>query len=332
MILLTGGTGLLGTHTLLALARNKTKVLALKRSTSKTNVLGRLAQKDEIDLQYITWIDADLRDVTAIYDLTKNIDTVIHCGAFVSFVASEQNFMHQTNTDGTSYLINACLANNVKRFIHVSSIATLGNSLTGLVSENNHWIPSDYHSNYAISKYGAEREVWRGMAEGLKAVIINPSIILGEGFWDKNGGALIKYASRNNWFYPKGSTGFVDVTDVVNTILFLLDHDINGQRFIINGHNTSYKNILYQAAQLMGKRPPPIKASAIATHVAWQLQKLLSLITGSQPLLTRETAISSMAQKAYSNTLMLKHLSVPITPLEQTLARICKCYEADNTF
>ncbi|MBL7927209.1 MAG: NAD-dependent epimerase/dehydratase family protein [Bacteroidia bacterium] len=329
MILLTGGTGLLGTHTLLALARKNIAVVAIKRPASDLQTFYYLAEKAGVNLKHITWFDADLLDVNAIYEVTKNINTVIHCGAFVSFAPKQQLLMHKINTDGTANIINACLANNVNRFIHVSSVATLGDGI-GAITEENHWITSAYHSQYAISKYGAEREAWRGMAEGMQVVVINPTVILGEGYWNKNGGALIKYAASEKCFYPKGSTGFIDVVDVVNVILFLLENEINGTRFIINGHNTTYKNILDQTAQLFNKKAPALAANYFTTHAAWRLQSIFSILTGTQPLLTKETAISSLSNRLYSNTKMRNSIDVAITPLAETLKRICNCYTAMN--
>ena len=226
MILVTGGTGLLGSHLLFQLVKHGKKVRAIKRKGSNTAMVERIFSYYSDDphgiFSSIEWMDADILDYGAMEDALDGIEEVYHCAAVVSFDSRDHNLMKKVNTGATANLVNLCLHHKVKKFCHVSSIATLGRTDNdGVTDEETYWKTSRKNSFYSVSKYGAEREVWRAMEEGLNAVIVNPSVILGPGFWHGNSG-LFRLVDHGLKYYTEGVNGYVDVRDVANAMILLM--------------------------------------------------------------------------------------------------------------
>ena len=252
MILVTGGTGLLGSHLLFDLVNSGRPVRAIKRATSDTAMVlkvfsyyvsnpGDLASK-------IEWVEADLMDHGAMEDAMAGITEIYHCGAVVSFYPKDHKAMLKVNIEGTANLVNQAIDHKVSKFCYVSSVATLAKAENnGLSTEETYWIPSKRNSVYSISKYGAEREIWRGMEEGLNAMIINPSVILGPGFWQDNSG-LFRLVWEGLKYYTHGVNGYVDVRDVSTVMIAIMDRDLFGQRYICSSENISYQDFFTMMA------------------------------------------------------------------------------------
>ena len=312
-IFVTGGTGLVGSNLLHRLVGKGNQVLAMRRGSSSMQLV------KDIENQ-ITWIEGDLLDVELLYDNLINIDEVYHCAAVVSFDPRDKEAMFKINIEGTANLVNAALEHQVGKFLHVSSIAALGRALdTPKVDEKSVFEKSPLNSNYAISKHRSEMEVWRGVAEGLNAVIINPSVILGNGFWDQGSGKLFTEVWNGLKFYPRGGTGFVDVRDVVSAMLQLMDSDISGERFILNADNLSYQSFFNKVALALQKPAPSIEGKPWLAEIAWRVEWLKSMITGSKPIITRETVRSSAHRFYYDNTKLIQALDFAYTPAEQSI-------------
>ena len=156
-----------------------------------------------------------------------------HCAAFISFDTNDYFALRKINIEGTANLVNLCLANNIEKLCYVSSIATIGNSIKNeLITEDTHWNPEEDQSVYAITKYGAEMEVWRGTQEGLIVIVVNPGIIIGAGFWRSGSGSLITRIYKGISHYTTGVVGFVDVLDVVMPLIQFMESDIKNERYI----------------------------------------------------------------------------------------------------
>ena len=232
--------------------------------------------------------------------------------------------MEQTNIEGTANLINLCLEkNNFKCFCHVSSVASLGRvSENILIDETNEWIPGKHNSNYGISKYGAEREVWRGIAEGLNAVIVNPSIIVGPGNWNKGSSEIFLRIKNGFKFYTNGTSGFVDVVDVSSAMQFLVEQNILGERYILNSKNISFKDLFILIANELHTNPPFIHVQPWVSAIVWRLEKLRSQITGKKPFITKETAHSGHQLYSY-NAHKIEALGFKFIPFNQTIKTTC---------
>jgi nucleoside-diphosphate-sugar epimerase len=228
--------------------------------------------------------------------------------------------MLKTNIEGTANIVNTCLHNHIKKLVYVSSIASLGRpEQEGIIDENAKWKTSKRNSSYAISKYGGEREVWRGIEEGLNAVIVNPSVILGAGIRPKATNRLFHSIEKMLPFYNNGVNGYVDVRDVVRAMILLMESSVSGERFILNSENLSLKQLFTLAAELLGKRKPIIPLGRIFLGTAWRLEWLRSRISGQQAVITRENMRSARSRSFYSAEKFCRQFNFTFIPIRQTL-------------
>ncbi|GAB4282673.1 MAG: NAD-dependent epimerase/dehydratase family protein [Marinilabiliales bacterium] len=307
MIILTGGTGFLGSHLLYHLLSNNYNVLAICRANSskkQTEKIFNQYQPDNKDLfNSIKWHECDLNNYYDVVETLSGAQGVIHAAALVSYNPADKNRLLKENVNITKNIVDASLINNIQRFLHVSSIAALGETKDSnkLIDENVKWSEEDVNSGYSVSKYYAELEVWRGIAEGLNAVIVNPSVILGYGDWDKGSCALFKTIYNGFKYYTLGSSGFIYVEDVCKIIIKLFESNISGEQFVLSSENKTYKEIFYLIAEALNVNPPRKYATPFLTGIAWRLEYVKSKLSRSAPLITRESAINSHKLLKYSN-------------------------------
>lgn len=316
-IFVTGGTGFLGAYLLRDLLhRGYTNIRALKRSNSPMDLVEGFAER-------IEWIEGDILDLYVLEDNLAHVDQLYHCAALVSYDPRDARKMLKINEVGTANVANAALYQQVKKMIHVSSIAAIGrNKNSHLLTEKNQWERNEFNTNYAISKYKSEMEVWRAMAEGLNAAIVNPSIILGSGFWDRGPAGFFQKIWDGLRFYPPGATGFVDVRDVTDFMIRLMESEVSDERFILNATNTSYLNIFTTIAQSLDKSPPSILANRLMRSLVWRMEWLRTKISGQRPIITRETAHSSARKWQFDNKKSLATFpDFRYTSIEKTIAK-----------
>lgn len=330
MILLTGGTGLVGSQLLLDLAISGKKIRALRRDRSDMSVFKSVFSSFPEKLNSIEWVEGDVNDIFSIEDALSGVHTVYHSAAFVSFYPSDKSKMMKVNIEGTANMVNAALRMDVKRFCHVSSTAALGRiSGDQQLNEDSWWKPSKENSSYAVSKYGAEREVWRAMEEGLDAFIINPSIVLGRGNWKSGSSQMFSQVWKGLPFYTTGATGFVDVRDVSKAALMLMDKGVCNERYILNSENLPYRMVFDLIADGLNKKRAGIKVTPMLAEIAWRLEKIKSLFTQRRPLITRETARSGLMQWSYSNEKIKKEIGIDFIPIKESVSFVCKAFLAD---
>ena len=336
MILVTGGTGLLGSHFLLEITRSGKNVRALKRRNSNTDMIRKVfsyyVDDPDILLNRIEWVDGDLLDFASVEDALEGIDEVYHAGAVVSFYPKDHKAMLKVNIEGTANLINLCLEKGIKKFCYVSSVATLGRAdNNGSTDEETHWQQNSKNSVYSISKYGAEREVWRGMEEGLNAVIVNPSVILGPGFWEDNSG-FFSLVWKGLRYYPRGINGFVDVRDVARAMVVVMEKNLFNQRFIVSANNLSYQQVFTLIAKQLDKPAPSILVPPVLTHMAWRFEAVRSALTGSVPEVTKEMANTSNQHFFYSNDKIRKTLGFEFLSLDESIKETCGLFLQDHPY
>lgn len=325
MIAVTGATGLLGSFIVRKLVEQNLPCVGIKRHNSDTSLLQDIEGRFE-------WRDADVRDAVSIDEALKGITTVVHAAAIVSFNRARRGEIMDNNVGGTRNVINAALANGVKRFVHISSVAALGRQKGQTnIDETNKWVDSQLNSNYAGSKYLSELEVFRGEEEGLSTVILNPSVILAPADWQKSSAQLFRYVWQQKKFYIEGSLNYVDVRDVAVAVLALLDHSVRGQRFVMNGGTISFEKFFQAVAARFNCRHPSIKLNKNLLAVAAFLESLRAKMFGGEPLITRETARMEGNKFFYSSEKIKKTLNFDFTPLENTLDWCCSHYLNFNT-
>ncbi len=335
MILVTGGTGLVGSHLLFDLCRAGEQVRAIKRNKSSVEnvkkVFAYYSSAAEELLKNISWVEADLLDIHSLEDAMEGVEQVFHCAAMVSFEEKHEEEMLLINGEGTANMVNAALAKGIKKFCHVSSIATIGNSEKGeLSNEETFWKSSPDNSNYSISKYAAEREVWRAAAEGLDVVIVNPSLIIGAGNWQQSSSNMFSKAYKGIKFYTDGSTGFIDVRDVSALMILLMNSEMKNQRFVLCSENKPFEYFFRRIHSEFGKPAPNIKAGKILSGFAWRAEKIRCMISGESPLITKETAHSAHRVNRYSNQKIVNAFpDFKFIPLEESIKDTCKLFLKD---
>jgi nucleoside-diphosphate-sugar epimerase len=305
MILVTGGTGLVGAHLLLYLVENEVAIRAIYRNSitiEKTKSLFSHHKKEHL-FSKIQWIEADIIDIPSLTIAFENIEYVYHCAGFISFDPKDEKLLRKTNIEGTANIVNFCIDNKVKKLCHVSSIAALGDLAQNetVVSEISEWNPEVYHSDYAISKYGAELEVWRGFQEGLTVVIVNPGVILGSTIWKEGSGAIFTKVKKGLLFYTKGQTGYIGVTDVVKIMIHLMNSSINGERFSLIAEHLTYENSIKTIAKYMESKSPKFYAKPWLTSFGWRIDWFLTTFLGKKRLLSKYAAYTLHSIDIYSN-------------------------------
>lgn len=326
MIFITGGTGLLGSHVLVELLKRGKKVRALKRQSSSIAqtkaIFTHFFNEDaESELAKIEWVDGDILDITSLEAGIQGCSTVYHCAGLVSFRKRDFKKLMKINKEGTANMVNVSLSLGVDLFCHVSSTAAIGRSETETkYNETNHWVNTKENSNYAVSKYSAENEVWRGKEEGLDVVIINPSIIFGVGDWNESSLTLLKVVEKGLKFYTPGTNAFVDARDVAYVFCELAERRIVNERFLTFSENVPYRDLFAIIAKAFGVKPPSIEVKPWVVVFAWRIEGLLAFFFGKKQNITKETARSSMATTRYSNDKVKDALAFEFIPIEKCIA------------
>ncbi|MNK08673.1 3 beta-hydroxysteroid dehydrogenase/Delta 5--_4-isomerase [compost metagenome] len=316
MILVTGATGFLGAELVKQLTDQNIQVRAIRRSSSK---IPALLENNTL----VTWHIADINDPEDLADAFEGITKVYHCAATVSFDPKDKAKLLKINIEGTENIVNLCLENNV-RLLHVSSIAALGFAKEGqLISEKHFWDYDPKAHNYAISKYQGEMEVWRGIAEGLDAVIVNPAVIIGKNAGFNGSGAIFKLVKEGLKFYTDGATGIVDVEDVAKYMILLMESNITAERYTLSADNLHYKDFFAQIAKGFGIKAPTKEAKRWMLGIAWRASKLASVFTGKPATLTKDAARSSFNLSYYSNQKIINTFNFKFKPLNQSIADVC---------
>jgi len=331
MVFVTGGTGFLGAHLIYHLLQKGKKVNALKRKSSDLNLFNRVLSFYTDTAQElknsIKWVEGDILDVIFLDEVLDGVSEIYHAAAVVSFQPGDKEKMMIANIEGTTNLVNMAIQKNIRSFCHVSSIAAIGRADNeNVIDENTIWKASKRNSNYAVSKYGAEREVWRGMEEGLNAVIVNPSILLGPGELNSGTGKLISTVLNGLKFYTTGINGYVDVRDVAKIMIELVNKNVSGERFIVSAENLKYEAIFQVIAKNVNKPAPPYRAKNWMGEAMWRVEYIKGRLTGSKPLITRETAKTARNNYIYSNEKLIKAIDFKYSPVRESISDACNFY------
>ncbi len=328
MILVTGGTGLVGRHLLLELSIQDAGLRAIYRSQDKVNEVVKFFAYAKADDRFpkIEWIQADLTDISQLSTAFERVTQVYHCAGLISFDPYQARNLRKTNVEGTANIVNLCMSNKVSKLCYLSSIATLSKLPNNPINEDNHWDPNAQNSVYGISKYGAEMEAWRGTQEGLDVTIFNPGVILGEGDYTKGSGQLFSRILQGMVYCPKGSTAFVDVKDVVHLMIQGMQENFGQKRYIVAGNNASYAKILSSIAQNLGVKIPRKKLSKFILHLTVKMD-VISGIFSRKRKLTKAVALSITESTLYDQTRCEATFNYKATPLDETIARVTKHFK-----
>jgi dihydroflavonol-4-reductase len=315
MILVTGGAGLLGKELIAQLLLQGKKVRAIYNKTMITGLSSANLEQ----------MQCNILDVVGLEEAVRDIEQVYHCAAIVTFNPKRKKELFKINIEGTANVVNAAIEAGVKKMVHVSSVAALGRIRQNeAVNETMNWTEETSNSNYGQSKYLGELEVWRGIGEGLDAVMVNPTMILGNGDWNNGSSQMFKSVYNEFPWYSKGVTGFVDVRDVVAAMIQLMESDITAQRFIISAEDRSFQEVFKLMAKAFGKKPPHKEVTPFLAKLVWRLEAVKSRFTGKDPLVTKETAATALVKVNFDNSKLKKFLpGFAYRKLEDTITETC---------
>jgi dihydroflavonol-4-reductase len=327
MLFLTGATGYLGSYILLDLLQNGFSVRAMKRPHSSMEQVNRVFRSFCPDpsalLSTVEWVDGDTQDIYSLMSCMRDVETVVHCAGIVSYERKDRKRLHEVNVEGTANMVNASLHSGVKKFLFLSSVASLGFEGDGkMITEKTVWKNSKLHAYYTISKYNGEKEVWRGREEGLKVIVVNPSLILGFGDISHGTYRFFDRIKKGLSFYPGGANGFVYVKDVSKACTVLLRNETQNEKFILNAENLSYRDFFKKIADILGKKAPGVRIGRLIIGLAWREELIRSCLTGSLPLVTPETARISNHIYSYDGSKIEGVGGFHYTPLEVALNEI----------
>ncbi len=331
-ILVSGGTGLVGSHLLVQLVKKGNTIRALRRKNSDlTKVKQVFSYYDmEPDFDRIEWVTGDITDIPSLEDAFQGITHVYHCAAVVSFSRKDENLMRKVNIEGTANMVNLSLAYKVAKFCYVSSIATLDKKReNSLIDESCEWNPENNNYDYAISKYGGEMEVWRASQEGLDVIIVHPGVILGSGYWTYNTGRFFTNAAKNFPYYSTGITGFVGVREVADSMIRLMESAIKNDHFILVAANRSFQDIMSLIAKALGAKPPYKKVTPLLGNIAWRLAWIQSKLTGKPAFITKHSAQAAQNTYQYSSEKIKQALSYAFPDIEDSIRIYCRHYQSE---
>jgi nucleoside-diphosphate-sugar epimerase len=313
-ILVTGGAGLVGNELIKQLLAAGEKVKAIYHTTPLS-----------LSHPNLEIVPCDILDVVCLDEIMKGITHVYHSAALVSYDPKDKEKLLKINIEGTANVVNACIDSGVKKLVHVSSVAALGRIRNDeMVNEKMNWTEETSNSIYGKSKYFGEMEVWRGIGEGLKAVMVNPSLILGGNNWENGSSAIFKNAYNEFKWYTDGVSGFVDVRDVARSMILLMNSEITGERYVLNGENLPYREIFSSIANCFGKKPPYKKVTRLIAELIWRIEKIKTKFSGKKHLLTKETVRTAQAKVYFDNNKILKTLpDFQFTKIKDTIEFTC---------
>lgn len=335
MILVTGGTGMVGAHLLLACVKNNIPVRALYRSASRLEKVADFFSQNFPDtstyFKQIEWHQSDLNDLVQLEKAFDQVDQIYHCAAKVSFATYHSEKLMKTNIEGTANLVNLALKYKVRKMAYVSSIAALGVEPTvKKVNEDFSWNSSLLHTPYAYSKYGAELEVWRGSQEGLEVVIVNPGIILGGDFWDRSSGTLFKRVAKGMYFYPVGNAGVVALEDVIHCLMTLMNSPIKNERFILVSENIRYQSLIQKIALQLGVKSPKIPLSKSLLYTLFIFDKVAYALGLKKSYLNQATLESLCSRQTYDGSKIEEKLDFKYKSTDIVIEALGKAFKASH--
>lgn len=318
---LTGANGVIGAHLARRLAETGGTIRALRRAGSDLSHVG--LPEGRVD-----WVEGDVTDAPLLYELLEGVDYVVHAAAIVSFSRRKRRQMFRVNVEGTANLVNAALENGVKKLAYVSSVGAVGRPENKTrLDEKEQWTNSALNTQYGYSKFLGECEVWRGVAEGLPAVAVNPAIVLGAGDWTRSSLQLFKYAAENKKYCPTGLINYVDARDVADALVRLLHSEVENERYILSASHLAYREFFEKVCVRLGTEAPRTMVKPWMAALAWRLEWVKSLFAGGEPMITRETARTSASRVTFDGSKIERELGFRYRSLEETIEEAARYFE-----
>lgn len=330
MNLVTGATGILGIQVMAELLLRGEKVRGLKRVSGDLSTAQKILAirtGDDKAIEKIEWVVGNVLDINSLTDAMRDVDHVYHCAAVVSYHADDRDDMYEINVEGTANVVNVALELNRPKICFVSSIAALGKlQKDSWLDEKTEWADSDYNTHYGITKNLSEMEVWRGIQEGLEAIVVNPGFIIGPGDFKRSSSSVFQKIDEGMKYYPPGGTGFIGVKDCASMMISLMKKDISGERFILVAENWSMKELFCSIAQSIGKNIPTREATPTILQIVRIFEWFKQFITFRKALITRETVKNASIRFYYRNDKVKATLGQDFQPLQEAIQDTAQIY------
>ncbi len=322
-VFLTGGTGFLGAHIARQLVEAGHQVRVIRRTSSRLTAIG------DLPVEIVT---GDLFDVAQLTEHLQGIDWVFHVAAVADYWRTSKHLIYHVNVDATRQLLRAAQRAGVARFIFTSSVAALGWHDNGhSADETSYFNINPRLSPYGHSKFLAEAEVYRAVAAGLDAVILNPAVILGPGDLNQISGSLVIEAARGGVpaLAQLGGTNFIDVRDVAAAHLAAAERGRRGERYVLGAVNMTHKAFTRLVCDVLGVPAPrlPLPGAAMpavaALVDAGRALKLPIPADGNQLRLSRRDIY-------FDTSKMQRELHTPQITLRQSVQDTYEWYRANG--
>lgn len=319
-VLVTGGTGFIGSNLAVALIREGCHVRILRRPHSELRAIG------DAPVEHCT---GDIRDYESLKGAMKGCDTVFHTAAMVSYWRREREEMYRVNIEGTRHVVDACLELGVQRLVHTSSIAAVGYPEDGGVArETNQFNWERFDIGYRISKHKAEGEIHRGVRLGLNVVMVNPSVVIGPRDIKFHAGQLIRdiYWKRL-FYYVDGGMNIAYVGDVVKGHILAARSGRRGDRYILGGENLTHRQIISTIADVVGGIRPFFKVPEWAVRSIAVAAEGIGSTLSRKPWVTRELLASSSLFNYFSSEKSERELGYSRTPFREAVQKTFSWYK-----
>ncbi|QQR98807.1 MAG: NAD-dependent epimerase/dehydratase family protein [Sphingobacteriales bacterium] len=320
MVLVTGASGFVGGELVHQLVANGEQVRIIVRKNSNINYLKNIISKIDV-------VEADILDIMSLEEAFVGVEKIYHSAAIIAYNKKQYDAMYKTNIEGTSNVVNAALSCGVKKILYISSIAAFAAKPNTIVDEETKWEENEWNTAYGVTKQMAERQIFRGIEEGLEATIINPGIIIGVGHDEqKSIMQLFKRIAKGKMpFYVPGRNGMIDVKDVVNISILLMNGAYNKERFIAINENIYFKDYFQMIAKAVNKPAPKYKLPKIIATIGYTMDAILSFINPNRKrAYTKENAKVAMQDFFYNNQKLKQTLNYQFIPFENTIQEIVK--------
>lgn len=332
MILVTGATGLVGSHLLAHLLQQEVSIRALYRSEAKIAHTKKIIKSyfTETSLpntEKIEWVKADITNIPVLQDVFQDIDVVYHCAGLISYDVRDYKKLRKINIEGTANVVNLALHYKVKKLCHVSSIAALGEEIKSReINEKSPRNNEGPHNNYSITKYGAEMEVWRASQEGLPVIIVSPGVIIGQGFWESGSGRLFSRVAKGLSYYLPLTTGFVAVEDVAKAMIKLTKSNLENETYILVAESLSFKSVLEQIAENLNASKPSKKLKSWMVFIGWLFQSLGNSLFNTKQEITYHSIKGFKNKSNYDNSKVKKAIDFEFTNISESIQKTAKAF------
>ena len=329
MILVTGGTGFVGTYLLYELLKGNSSIKSTYRKEKNKELTEEFFKLKDLNhpklFNKIIWVKMDLTEMSSLDELYSGINIIYHCAAFVSLAKRHKNLLMETNVEGTSNIINYAIKHKIKKILFISSIASIGaKDYDSIINEDHSWNHKINHTDYALSKYKSELEVWRGSQEGVPAVIVNPGFIIGSHFWNRSSSSIFKRIYNGLKFYPTGKISLVSVEDVVIASIKLMNSKIQNERFILVSENMNYKEFLDLISKNLGKSLTKYPLKKPLLYIIYFFDIILSFLRIKKRFMSKALISTFNNNQEFNGNKIKKFISFRYEKIDKKVKEICK--------